>query len=125
MKLSQQRKTIEEELMLKVISYMFIALITMTMSIHNPQRKLHHDIDNKCTTKLAHGRNPQHCTWNVNKMREHVVVCFENGMMEPFPLVRQRHQQVSKIITHSIYFTCKMPNDPKLPMICRDKCNAW
>ena len=55
-------------------------------------------------------------------MRPYFAMCLESGTMQPFHILKERQQQASKTITHSIH---RMPNDSNSAMIRCDKCKAW
>ena len=41
-------------------------------------------------TSICHNRDPVRVQYKQEKMREHLLQCFQKSFMEPFPLVRYR-----------------------------------
>ena len=81
-------------------------------------------------TELVTGGNPTACRWDVSKMRSHLISCFEKRELTRFPLSRERRVHPGslyrKIVTEKIYCRCRMPNDPRRPMIqCNPGCKEW
>ena len=81
-------------------------------------------------TDLAHKKDPLLSKWDMPKMREHLVGCFENKKMSCFPIKEKRIlpppvQLYFKEIREKLYCICHMPNDKTIPMICCDQCNKW
>ena len=75
-------------------------------------------------TDLTYGNNPITSKYEVGKMRPHLLQCFEDGKMNPFPQKERRIPlgcRYKYIQRESLYCICHMPNDKDLPMICCDK----
>ena len=61
-------------------------------------------------------------------MRRHLVSCLEKKEMSSFPGKTCRIPPCLKnkqIVIEKVYCTCRMVNDPSLPMIKCDKCYKW
>ena len=70
-------------------------------------------------------------TYNVSKMREHLIQCLENGQMSLFPNEseqgrRKLNSYTCKIVKISVWCFCKLPECID-NMICCDnrKCSTW
>lgn len=77
-------------------------------------------------TALANKIDPCLCTFRQEEMRSHLVSCFEDGKMAPFPVKKSRHIK-NTIITCTFIELCPkcfMPDDGDL-MICCDSCDKW
>ena len=80
-------------------------------------------------TEIAHGHNPILAQFDVTKLREHLIECFEKGHLTRFPCTKQRRIPLSSRVQHyfqePIYCVCRTVNDPSLPMIACDFCKEW
>ena len=81
-------------------------------------------------TALLHGTNPVRCVWDTSIMRRHLVKCFEDNKMEPFPLLRERRVPFGSAVKHSevdaIHCICRMPYEKSsADMIQCSLCKTW
>ena len=80
-------------------------------------------------TELAHNCDPALCRWDCNNLREHLLLCFENGRMERFPTLGTRRvrlgSQICKSITEAVLCICRMPNNKSRAMIQCDNCRVY
>jgi len=62
------------------------------------------------------------------KMRSHLLECFEDGVLTKFLTIKERRVRTNRIVNtqlikvHCVY---RMPNIKGLPMICCSACNTW
>ena len=79
-------------------------------------------------TSLANNDDPVNVVYNQQEMRIHLCQCFENGVMEKFPIskVRWMKKRILKELTCLIYCKCRLP-DPEdgSNMVQCDKCQEW
>ena len=80
-------------------------------------------------TELVHSQSPVLCEFNTSMMRNHLLICLQNGVFTRFPLKKVRRvpmgSKVRKSIKELIYCSCRMPNDKKLSMVRCDGCAQW
>ena len=96
-------------------------------------RGLHVCNCNSHITVLQHP--PSSVLWDQEKMRQHLITCFENGKMEPFPawgLPQQQkvissigEEQVLEEVKVRVYCRCRMPQTGRVKMAQCTKCNEW
>ncbi len=78
-------------------------------------------------TALAFGQSPQHIHFDQKKMRKHLVECFENRKMTPFPMLRQRRMRRNVIKTRqevAVHCSCRLPEMNKRMIECSN-CKQW
>ena len=79
--------------------------------------------------EIAAGHDPSSAVWDNDRMRKHLIHCFEQGRMSRFPIQRNRRIPLGRRIQHStsegIYCICRMPNDESMPMIMCGLCHRW
>lgn len=74
-------------------------------------------------TELANGNNPSKFRFSVEKMRQHVLECFENENFVMFPSSdRVITEKYNKVVVESLFCTCYMPFDEKQKMRSCDHC---
>ena len=64
-------------------------------------------------TALAHSLNPSELRFDVSKLRSHLMECFQNGEITPFPTkeIRARSNwRPKKTISTLTYCICRMPD---------------
>ena len=80
-------------------------------------------------TELANGRDPVRYQWNTTVLRSHLVKCFEDRCISPFPVEKERRttmgNRIRKSVEKEIYCTCRIPNDKATPMVRCDYCHNW
>ena len=80
-------------------------------------------------TELASHQSPLLCEFDTSLMCSHLLTCFDNGVLKPFPLKKKRRcpfgSKVRKSINVPVYCICRMPNDRSMPMIKCDNCKTW
>lgn len=60
-------------------------------------------------TSVCHGEDPTEIIYLQNEMRAHLIKCFENCKLEPFPVQKKRRHE--KILTKQeleIYCYCRL-----------------
>ncbi len=80
-------------------------------------------------TELLFGNNPEKCVWDVSKMREHLIQCFQQQKINRFPILRERRipfgHSVKNFVIEDIHCTCRMPEDHSKSMIECSMCKKW
>ena len=80
-------------------------------------------------TDIALGFNPAKSVWDINKMRSHLISCFEKKKMERFPILKQRRIPFGSAVIYShleeIFCYCRMPYDKAVDMILCELCALW
>ena len=80
-------------------------------------------------TDIALGFNPAKCVWDMNKMRRHLITCFETKKMERFPILKERRIPFGSAVVYShqedIFCYCRMPYDKAIDMIQCEFCALW
>ena len=79
-------------------------------------------------TSLANNDDPVNVVYNQQEMRIHLRQCFENGVMEKFPISKARRmkKRILKEIICLIYCKCRLPEpDDNSNMVQCDKCQEW
>ena len=77
-------------------------------------------------TLMCYNIPPSTVLWDQEKMRQHLITCFENGKMEPFPawdLPQQQkvissigEEQVLEEVKVRVYCRCRMPQTGRVKM---------
>ena len=76
-------------------------------------------------TSLANNDDPVNVVYNQQEMRIHLRQCFENEVMEKFPISKARRmkKRILKEIICLIYCKCRLPEpDDNSNMVQCDKC---
>lgn len=61
-------------------------------------------------TDLCHGINPATHQYSSSKeLRQHLVNCFSNGSMSPFPIVASKEHKLAIKATLNVYCCCRLP----------------
>ena len=80
-------------------------------------------------TELSYGADPVTCTWHVKKMRRHLLLCLESGVLTRFPKIGERRirfgTRVRQSLTYDIFCTCRTINDDTKSMIECVRCFKW
>lgn len=82
-------------------------------------------------TELVAGNDPAGYHWDTAKMRPHLLACFEQGSMTPFPKLGRRRipfgSRVRVSVLEKVFCipTCRMPNDKDRGMTSCDSCPGW
>ena len=89
-------------------------------------------------TDLCHGIDPTTCDYaSAQELRKHLIYCFRQGTMTPFPSSTHSKPEPPLIISLPVYCSCRMPfvvehltkkQVPKgedIEMIQCDFCNNW
>ena len=75
-------------------------------------------------TELAYGNDPVRVSYVQSAMRDHLLLCLEQGKMELFPCSRKPATTcIRKIVSFALYCVCKLPETGD--MVCCDQCNDW
>ena len=74
-------------------------------------------------TALAYGRDPSTQSYVPRMMRQHLIGCFENRNIKPFPTATgKRRKSIKKVIDLPVYCICKMPDTHTVYVYC-DNCS--
>ena len=75
--------------------------------------------------ELAYGNDPVRvASYMQSAMRDHLLLCLEQGKMELFPHSRKPAATcIRKIVSFALYCVCKLPETGH--MVCCDQCNDW
>ena len=78
-------------------------------------------------TSLCLGLLPQNCKWKQEKMREHLIRCFEGGVLEEFPKLSKTrdHQCYLESKEIQVFCHCRQPYVETVFMVQCDKCLDW
>ena len=78
-------------------------------------------------TAICTGSNVQSVSFNQSKMRAHLLECFENRKMAPFPscLSNVKTLKKSQTLKVFVYCTCRLPDFYDKTMIQCDSCKNW
>ena len=68
-------------------------------------------------TELVAGGSPTTCKWDVEKMRQHLKLCFQKKELTEFPKYGERRvhpaSQFKQVVKEKIHCECRMPRDPR------------
>lgn len=68
-------------------------------------------------TELVAGGSPTTCKWDVEKMRQHLKLCFQKKELTEFPKCGERRvhpaSQFKQVVKEKIHCECRMPRDPR------------
>ena len=74
------------------------------------------------------GRNPQYAFFDQRKMRQHLYLCLNQGVLKLFPRISGHSEELPRPSLSSIditlYCKCKMPESYD-DMVCCDGCDKW
>ena len=78
-------------------------------------------------TALCFGIPPNSCEWEQRNMRKHLLKCFVQGKMEPFPgkSCQSATEKVLSAVTVKVYCSCRLPHNPKKKMASCSSCKEW
>ena len=80
-------------------------------------------------TELVFGQDPALCEFKAEEMRSHLIQCFEKQKIECFPRRGTRTirlgKRVRKSVSVDIFCSCRLPNNPSLPMVLCNRCRRW
>jgi hypothetical protein len=75
-------------------------------------------------TSLAYDEDATTVKFKQEKMRDHLISCFENNSLTPFPSTKRKVlNNENKTERIDIYCTCRLPSTGS--MICCDSCHEW
>lgn len=76
--------------------------------------------------ELCVGRNPESISFEQRRMRGHLLKCFEEGALTPFPTSTKPLLRSSKgVLKIQVFCLCKMPSQFDSVMVSCDKCTKW
>ena len=78
--------------------------------------------------EVCNGNNVEAVSFNQARMRNHLRICLENGVISPFPKATRKisaQKSQSQVIREVLYCQCKMPDFYDERMISCDKCSEW
>ena len=78
-------------------------------------------------TSLCYGISPQYCTWEQEKMREHLSECFETGDLVLFPQLpaARGHKWYTRVEEVEVFYHCRQPYADNTFMAQCDSCSNW
>ena len=78
-------------------------------------------------TSLCYGISPQYCTWEQEKMREHLSECFERGDLVFFPQLpaARGHKWYTRVEEVEVFYQCRQPYADNTFMAQCDSCSNW
>ena len=77
-------------------------------------------------TALAHGFDPSEMSFDLHQMRPHLLKCFAEEYMTPFPTTKKRITKCGKKTERfPVYCICRMPYKPEDDMVQCEKCECW
>ena len=76
-------------------------------------------------TDLCHGNNPASYRYNQDKMREHLLQCFKERKLTPFPSVCIRGPKPINTEKIDVFCTCRLPHMVDEPMAFCPCCREW
>ena len=75
---------------------------------------------------IASGLNPSVVIFEQAKMRKHLIKCFEQKNIEPFPVIKERRMSIyPKTITIKVYCYCRSVYDGQKIVECNGVCGEW
>ena len=78
--------------------------------------------------EVCSGNNVETVSFNQIRMRTHLKICLESGVMSPFPKATRKactKKSQAQIIREYLYCKCKMPDFYDEHMISCDICRDW
>ena len=77
-------------------------------------------------TSIANNDDPVNLVYNQQELRIHLYQCFENEIIEKFPIFKGKRikKRISEELTYLIYCKCRLPDDGTKMVQC-DKCLEW
>ena len=76
---------------------------------------------------MCNGNNPENCHFNQALLRKHLLDCFNNNKIVPFP--KQKFESLPRPhrlrYTVDLFCVCRMPEDWDTVMILCDICEKW
>ena len=78
-------------------------------------------------TSLCYGVLPQYCSWEQEKMREHLVTCFKRGDFTLFPQLpaAQGQKMYNRVEEVKVFCHCRQPYVENTFMAQCDSCSDW
>ena len=76
------------------------------------------------STSLVYGQDPSGYVYNQKMMRKHLIKCFDERMIQPFPVIRTRRAGSSSLINIRVHCYCRYIDDGA-PMVQCNICKEW
>ena len=76
-------------------------------------------------THLANNLNPSLCVFSQSKMRSHLMHCFEQKRLDPFPIVKEKRSSIAKVISIKVYCYCRSTYNGDKMVQCCGVCSEW
>ena len=78
-------------------------------------------------TSLCYGVLPQYCSWEQEKMRDHLVTCFKRGDFTLFPQLpaAQGQKMYNRVEEVQVFCHCRQPYVENTFMAQCDSCSDW
>ena len=77
-------------------------------------------------TSIAFGLNPTLCVFEQSAMRPHLLNCFQEKEMSPFPMLRERRSSLTATtISIKVYCYCRCIDTGEKMVICDGQCGEW
>ena len=76
-------------------------------------------------TQIANKLNPSLCVFHQAEMRKHLILCFEQKQLNPFPILKERRSSnIPKMLTVKVYCYCRQTYNGKM-VECSGVCGEW
>ena len=77
-------------------------------------------------TSIVFGLNPTLCVFEQSAMRPHLLNCFQEKEMSPFPMLRGRRSSLTATtICIKVYCYCRCIDTGEKMVICDGQCGEW
>ena len=83
-------------------------------------------------TSILYGEDPASITYDVEKLRSHLLDCFKSGTLLPFPRsLNTSPRSEHRIVSEKLFCSCRMPwyrsdgNKPEKQMVHCGHCSEW
>ena len=78
------------------------------------------------STSLVYGHDPSCYVYDQKAMRKHLIKCFEERTIQPFPVIRTRRTGSARLINIGVYCYCRCVDNGAHMVRCDNKeCKEW
>ena len=78
------------------------------------------------STTLVHGQDPSCYVYDQGVMRRHIIKCFDERIVQPFPVIRERRAGSANLIKINVYCYCRCVDDGAPMVHCdNEECKEW
>ena len=75
---------------------------------------------------IANKLDPSLCVFHQMKMRKHLIQCFEQKQLNPFPILKERRSSnIPKVISIKVYCYCRSTYNGNKMVECSGVCGEW